>query len=266
MRPIVDIAGNTFRAILRNKVLYLALFLLILIVALMALPFAMMRLAGEAGEQDLARQMQARIILSTFGLWYTATLAVAVFLGATAISSEVSARTIVTVLAKPVERWRFLTGKWAGIQVFLHLFLAFGTLLTAGVLRLIDVRPSALFWLGILGSFVVVTLISSLALLLATCTSPVFAGGATVLLGLITPVIGSAVDNPSAWLRWPAQAYYYLAPAQAPGRMLTQSLQVDLLNPEYSLYAGVIAENLLYGLGLLVLSCALFTVREVRVR
>lgn len=266
MRPIVDIAGNTFRAILRNKVLYLALFLLILIVALMALPFAMVRLVGDAGEQDVARQMQGNIILGTFGMWYTATLAMGVFLGATAISSEVSTRTIVTVLAKPVERWRFLTGKWAGIQAFLHLFLAFGTLLTAGLLRLFELRPSALFWLGILGSFVVVTLISSLALLLATVSSPVFAGGATVLLGLITPLIGRAVDSSSAWLRWPAQAYYYLAPARAPGSMLTQSLQVDLLNPEYSLYASVIAENLLYGLGLLVLSCALFTIREVRVR
>ncbi len=51
-----------------------------------------------------------------------------------------------------------------------------------------------------------------------------------------------------------------------PGNLLQQGFSSDLLNPEYGLYLGVLAENLLYGLVLVALSCAIFTTREVRVR
>lgn len=266
MRPIVDVAKNTLRAILRNKLLYVAFFLLVLLALLMAAPFAMMRLVADAGEQELARQMQGNIVVSTFGLWYAATLAMGMFLGATAVSSEAKTRTIVTVLAKPVDRWRFLVGKWAGIQTFLWLFLAIGMLLVAGLLPVFDVRPSGLFWLGVLGSFVMVTLVSGLALLLGTFTSPVFAGGATLVLGITGSVIVRAVDHPALWVRLPARLVYFLAPARAPGNMMMQGLQVDLLRPEYGLHAAVVVENVLYGLALLALGCIVFTVREVRLR
>lgn len=266
MRSIVDIAKNTFGIILRNKVLYLAVFLLVLIVAFMVLPLAFMAMAAEAGEEQLVGQMQVQLLTVVYALWYSATAAMGMFLGATAISSEAKARTIVTVLSKPVDRWRFLIGKWVGIEVFLSLFLSVGVLLTVGLLLALDVSPSAPFWLGILHTFIVVMVMSSLALLLGTVASPVIAGGATLMLALVTGMIVRWVDAPWTAVRWLAQGYYFLAPAQMPGNLMSQGLSVDLLNPDYGVYFAVIFENVVYGLVLVVLGCVIFTKREVRVR
>ncbi len=266
MSAVVDIGKNTFSAIIRNKVLYLAAFLLILLVGLAILPIAMIRMVGEGDQQDLTRQLQVNLIVGIFSFWNSATQAMAIFLGATAISSEIRARTIVTVLSKPIDRWRFVVGKWLGIQVALVMFLTIGLVLSAAILFAFEVYPSGLFWLGVLRAFIMVMIISSLALLISTISSAVVAGGVTLLLGMLTGVIVQGVDLPFAWARLPARAYYFLAPARPPGDLMQQGFSSDLLNPEYGLYVGVLAENMLYGLVLVVLSCVIFTTREVRVR
>ncbi len=266
MSAIVDIGKNTFSAVIRNKVLYLAGFLLILLIGLAILPIAMIRMVGEGDQQDMVRQLQVNLIVGIFGFWNAATLAMAIFLGATSISSEVRARTIVTVLSKPLDRWRFVVGKWFGIQVALATFLTLGLLLSTAILFAFEIYPSGLFWLGVLRAFIMVMIMSSLALLMGTFSSAVFAGGFTLLLGMLTGTIAQAVDAPFVWAWLPARAYYFLAPARMPGNLLQQGFSSDLLNPEYGLYLGVLAENLLYGLVLVALSCAIFTTREVRVR
>lgn len=266
MSAIVDIAKNTLGAIVRNKVLYLAGFLLVLVVGVAILPIAMIRMVAEGDEQEMARQLQVSLIVGIFGLWNTATAMMAIFLGATAISSEARARTLVTVLSKPVERWRFLLGKWVGIQLALLMFFGIGVALSGAILFGFEVYPSGLFWLGVLRAAIMVMILSSLALFISTFSSAVAAGGGTVLLGLLTSLIVRAIDAPFAWARLPARAYYFFAPAQPPGDLLQQGLSSDLLHPEYWLYVGVLAENLLYGLVLVVLSCIIFTRREVRVR
>lgn len=266
MSAIVDIGKNTFSAVIRNKVLYLAGFLLILVVGIAILPIAMIRMVGEGDQQDMARQLQVNLIVGIFGFWNVATLVMAIFLGATAISSEVRARTIITVLSKPLDRWRFVVGKWLGIQVALAMFLTLGLSLSTAILFAFELYPSGLFWFGVLRSFIMVMIMSSLALLIGTFSSAVFAGGFTLLLGMLTGMIAQAVDAPFAWAWLPARAYYFLAPARMPGNLLREGFSSDLLNPEYGLYLGVLTENLLYGLVLVVVSCAIFTTREVRVR
>jgi ABC-type transport system involved in multi-copper enzyme maturation permease subunit len=266
MSSIVDIAANTLRIIIRNKVLYLVVFLLILIMAFAIMPIAIIRMAAESDQQELARQMQVTLVVGLFGLWIAVTQAIAIFLGATAVSSEVRARTIVTLLSKPVERWRFLFGKWLGNQVALLLFFGVGVAISTAMFLGFDMWPSGLFWIGVARSFLVVMILGGLALLFSTFTSAVFAGGATVLLGILTGLIARAVDAPFVWARWPARGYYFLAPASPPGNLLQQGFAADLLDPEYALYAGVLFENLWYALALIVLACVVFTRREVQVR
>jgi len=246
MRSVFDISKNTFNIILRHKVLYLAAFLLVLVVFFMVMPLAIMEMAADAGEADLVGQMQIQFLTGIYGFWYSVTAAMGIFLGATAISSEAKARTIVTVLSKPVDRWRFLVGKWVGTEVFLSLFLSIGVLLTLGLLSLLDMNPSVPFWLGVLHTFVKVMVISSLALLLGSVGSPVFAGGACVLLGMITNILLRGVDLPWTSVRLLVRGYYFLAPAQMPGNLLSEGLSVELLNPEYGIYVAVIVENIVY--------------------
>ena len=117
-----EIVRNTVSGILRSKVLYIILFLTIIIAAVSILPILYFQMASEAGEIDTAISLTSQTMGSIIGLWTTATYMLALFLGATAISSEVKTKTIVTVLSKPVDRWKFLLAKWVGIQAFLLFF------------------------------------------------------------------------------------------------------------------------------------------------
>lgn len=261
----LTLARNTFNAILRYKTVYVAVFLAIMLMALMLLPFYMLQMAVEAGEQEMVRSLRRQMVVGMFGNWSVATVLLAIFLGASAISGEVGSRTIVAVLAKPVERWSFVVGKWLGTQAFLVAFLSAGVLLMTGVLWLLDPHVLPTFWIGIGRTYLTVMIVASVALALATVTSPVFAGGATFLGVTLVSMLDAFFQLPWTWARTIGRVLYYVAPARMPDSLLGLGLgQAFLDPPRYGLYGLVLLENLLYGLAALALACVLFRRYEIR--
>ena len=112
---------NTFREAIRNKVLYGAL-VVVVGANMMAVVLGEMSLAEEA---RVARDVGLAGV-SLFGAM------TAIFLGVTLLYAEIQKKTIHVILAKPIRRWEFVVGKYAGMGLTLTLLvLAFAAALAA---------------------------------------------------------------------------------------------------------------------------------------
>lgn len=110
MRQIYAIALNTFREAVRNRILYLILFFSLLLIGS----------SGVLGE--LTTSDKEKIIkdlgfaaISWFGL------AISVFLGVSLVYNELEKKTIYTIVSKPISRWQFLLGKFAGLMLTIYI-------------------------------------------------------------------------------------------------------------------------------------------------
>lgn len=258
-----EIVRNTVSGILRSKVLYIILFLTIVIAVISILPILYFQMASEAGETATALSMTSQTMRSTIGLWTTASYALALFLGATAISSEVKTKTIVTVLSKPVDRWRFFLAKWVGIELFLLFFFLVGMALAVVILQFFEAEASLLFGVGIAQNFLKVTILGALALALATISTPVFAGALPILLSILGPFALMGLDDPALWIRFLSKGFYLLLPASMPTNLVAQSFSMSPLDPQWGLYGLVILENAGFAAALLGLGCLIFSAREL---
>jgi Cu-processing system permease protein len=108
MRNVWTVAANTFREAVRDRVLYNLVFFALL----------MMGAAILVGQISIGIEESVMISLgltaiSVIGIF------IAVFIGVGLVSKEMDKRTLYALLAKPVERWQFLIGKFAGLAMTL---------------------------------------------------------------------------------------------------------------------------------------------------
>ncbi len=113
MGKVYQIAKNTFRESIRDKILYvIAFFAAVMMLSSLALGWI------SIGDQLQVVQDFSLAILSFFGAL------MAVFVGTGLIYKEIDKRTIYTILSKPVRRWQFLLGKYLGLLSVLGLAMA----------------------------------------------------------------------------------------------------------------------------------------------
>ncbi len=113
------IALTAFQETLRRRVFYIVLVLAVIVVAGISSEMFFMRLARRAGETAMLTAMAAQTARGILQIWNVAALFLALFLGAIAISSEITGKTIVHVMSRPVERAVYLLGRWLGVLLFL---------------------------------------------------------------------------------------------------------------------------------------------------
>ncbi len=264
MDKVRVLAANAFRDVLHRRVVYVAMFLAVVGVLLMLSPLVFLRMAKEAGETEIAERVGASVVVEILSMWSSGAALIGLFIGATAISAEVKAKTIVTVLARPVGRAEYLVGKWLGIQLFVLLFLGVGVVAACAAAGYFHVQPSRVFPLAIGELFVDAVFFCALSVALGGIAPPVVAGAATVFCRLMPSFARPFLADPRPWVHWLASAGYYLAPAQMPASLLGESFAKELLAPHYGLYAQVLVENVLYAAAVMVVACLVFTRREVR--
>ena len=258
------IALNMLQEILRKRVLYVVAILVVLIFGTIFAQQKLLQMASVAGEST--ELMTANIVQTALGVWSFAAVVLALFLGAGGISSEVTAKTIVHVLSRPVQRAAYLAGRWLGTLIFLWAFQLLGILLALVIIRVFDVHFSPIFWAGCAEMLVDAVFLSGISLSLSVCLPPVLAGGCAFLLSIASTFIGSTWQHPQWLLRQLANMAYYLLPAEMPEDLISESLRKDLLHPNFTLYFQVMGENLLYTLAIFAVACAVFAHRELRLR
>ncbi|HUL35224.1 MAG TPA: ABC transporter permease [Candidatus Eisenbacteria bacterium] len=108
MRNIRAVAANTFREAVRDRVLYNLVFFALL----------MMGAAILVGQISIGIE---RYVIISLGLTAISVVGIfiAVFLGVALVSKEMDKRTLYALLAKPVQRWEFLLGKFLGLVMTL---------------------------------------------------------------------------------------------------------------------------------------------------
>src|SRR5262249_46387687 len=173
-------------------------------------------------------------------------------------------KTIVTILARPIERWEYLLGRWAGVQAVAFGYLAIGLAAAAGLLAYMSVPIGMTFWLQAAGYAVAVVYLSGVSLAVGSMTAPAFAGMMTLLLMGLSATVGPFL-HASNWQRIAAWVVYALCPAPMPQGLIGSS-GAEPIDPQYGLFAAVLAENVAYTVAALLLAWWWFGRREIRAR
>ncbi len=120
MSAVFIIAKNTFREVIRDRILYgLVVFALLLVMLSLAL--------GQLSFDENIR------ISANFGFTgiHISAMALAVFVGSTLVAKEIEKQTILTLLARPISRAQFIVGKAVGLMtVVLVVVLSLGLILS----------------------------------------------------------------------------------------------------------------------------------------
>lgn len=244
MQRIFAIALNTFREAVRDRILYnLIGFALLLIVT-----------AVLFGEISIGIQTLILINLGLSAITFFG-VAIAIFTGIGLVYKEMDKRTLYTILAKPVRRYEFILGKYAGLGLTL---LVNTMLMAAGFFAALWYVRGTLQaedgWLLAVIYFIFLQflLVIALALLFSTFSTPALSAGFTFGLFLAGNFaadlreLGSAVKAP--WLDVVMTGIYYLVPNFRNFNVITQAahgqevpFQLLLYNTAYAaIYIGLV--------------------------
>lgn len=165
------IALNTFREAIRDRILYAILI------------FALVMLLGSTVVVTLSVGGEAKI-LKDLGLTCTSVFGtlMAVFLGIGLVSKEIEKRTVYTVLSKPIHRYQFILGKYLGLAMTLAVNVLVMTVALVALAYFWEGGSSLRLLLAVLFIFLELLLVTALALLFSTFSSPTLSAIFTLAL------------------------------------------------------------------------------------
>jgi ABC-type transport system involved in multi-copper enzyme maturation permease subunit len=167
MRRAGVVALNTFREAVRDRVLYNLVF------------FALLMMAAAVAVGQISIGIEQTVIVS-LGLSAISVigLLISIFIGVALVSKEMDKRTLYALLAKPVRRWEFLLGKFAGLVLTLAVntaAMALGLLLVMVYVKHSMGRSDAVVLVAVYFILLKLALIVALALLFSCFTTPLLA-------------------------------------------------------------------------------------------
>jgi len=254
----VAIARNAFREAVRDRVLYnLVLFVLLLI-------------AGAIFLGELSGGQEAKIIVDLglsamllFGVF------IAIFVGVGLVYKEIERRTLYAILSKPIGRGQFLVGKYLGLCLTL---LVNVVVMGIGVsLALIYIKrgwnPLAIkIWPAILLIYLELTIMTAVALLFSTFSSPALSALLTFFVFLIGHFSGDlkelANTNSSAAARLLFRILYYLLPNLTTYSVITPAAHG--IAPDAGSIGLAVAYAVVYSAVLLLAATMIFSGRNFK--
>ena len=199
------IALNTFREAVRIRVLY---GILVLVVGANLMTLVLGQLASTTDEARIARDVG----LAGISLFGSLT---AIFLGVFLLYTEVQRRTIHAIVSKPIERWEFVAGKYAGMALVLTVLVAVFAVAMTGLLLWQGFGISASIGKAIALAWVEVLVVAAIAIFFSSFSTPflsgIFALGVWVI-GRLTPDIERAAQSATPAIRWTAKAALQILP------------------------------------------------------
>ncbi len=192
------------------------------------------------------------------------TVLIAVFIGTRLIFAEIEKKTIYTIIAKPVKRWEFITGKYLGL-----IYLSFSvqivfTVIFAIFLKLYTHSISVGLLKNLYFNFFELLLVDAIPIFFSTFATPVSSGIFTLILyflGYTTIYLKSfaqLVHSPA--LAGFANLFYYVLPNLSIFNMKGRIVyQFSIHSSEYLL---AFSYSLLYSFILMLFSYIIFEKRE----
>jgi len=161
------VATNAFREAVRDRVLYNLVF------------FALLMIGASILVGQISIGIEETVIVS-LGLTATSVigLMIAIFIGVGLVSKEMDKRTLYALLAKPLQRWQFLVGKFIGLVMTLTVntaVMAVGLYAALWVVKHPLERNDAYVLVAVYLILLKLTIIVALALLFSCLTTPFLA-------------------------------------------------------------------------------------------
>jgi ABC-type transport system involved in multi-copper enzyme maturation permease subunit len=107
---------------------------------------------------------------------------IAIFLGIGLVSKEIEKRTVYTIISKPIDRYQFILGKYLGLVLTLLANVGVMALGLIGLAYLGEGISSPRLLLAVLFVFLELMLVTALALLFSTFSSPTLSAIFTLCL------------------------------------------------------------------------------------
>jgi ABC-type transport system involved in multi-copper enzyme maturation permease subunit len=164
---IGTVALNTFREAVRDRVLYNLVF------------FALVMMAAAILVGQISVGIE-QIVMVTLGLSAISImgLLISVFIGVGLVSKEIDKRTLYALLAKPLRRWEFILGKFAGLALTLAVntaAMAAGLFLALFYVKHSIERADAVVLVAVYFILLKLALVVTLAMLFSCFTTPLLA-------------------------------------------------------------------------------------------
>ena len=188
MSRVLIVARNTFRETVRDRVLYNLVFFALLMIAAAII-------VGQIS-MDIETVVMISLGLSAISL---IGLLIAVFTGVGLVSKEIDKRTLHAVLARPLPRWEFLLGKFAGLVLTLAVntaAMALGLLVAMLYVKHSLERSDATVLVAVYFILLKLALVVALALLFSCFTTPLLAILFTVGLYIVGLYVQELRDLP----------------------------------------------------------------------
>jgi ABC-type transport system involved in multi-copper enzyme maturation permease subunit len=252
MNVILTIAGNTFKEVLRDKVFYN-----LFVFALLMIGSALLLGTLTIGEQSKIIKDIGLASIDLFGVL------IAIFVGVGLISKEIEKRTIYTIIAKPVHRYQFLLGRFAGLVFTMWvntavMLVAFCVILVVG-----GTSPDSGLMKAVGLMTVAQLIVLSAAMFFSTFTTPTLSGIFTLALyviGELTPDLKTLSEKLSGVSRGLLSGSYYLLPNLALFNVKGEAVHGVPITAGYMLTA--IGYGVSYAAVVLLLSCFVFQRRD----
>lgn len=238
LNRITPIAKNTFREAVRDRVLYnLVLFVLLIIGCAILL--------GDLTDGHEARTivnigLNAMLMFGTF---------IAIFVGVGLVSKEIEKRTVFAIFAKPVGRSEFIVGKYLGLCLTLAVNVAvMGAGISLALLFVRDPSLAATIWGTVVLIFCELTIVTAVAILFSSFSSPALSALLTFFVFLIGHFSSSLRDLAnnigSVSARYFFETIYYLLPNFSHLTFVTNAAHGEV--PPPALLGGAIVYALLF--------------------
>ncbi len=256
MQAIWSVAAITFRESIRNRTV-MAIFLLALAFIASALVLAAMAL----DERIRVITDWGMFCVSFFGVL------LAILIGVNLVQKEVQRKTLYVVLSRPIERWKYVIGKYLGLA--LVLLLEVGALSAALVLLLAfeseQGAADPLLYAALFVSLIEVMLLAGLAIFFSSFASPYLSGFFTLglfVVGRSLPALRQLAEKTDLeFFRLLLKGLFFGLPNLSDFNLSSRVInQIDIPIMEVVWLS-------LYGAGylifLLVLSAVIFTKRDL---
>jgi len=255
MSALAAIAVHTFKEAIRDRIL--ALFV---VFALLLMAFSTIMSWLTVGSELKIVTDVGLAALAFFGML------IAVFIGITLVHKEVEKRTIYAVLAKPVPRWLFIVGKYAGLMLVLLVVLGLMAGFYLGVVWWKGgVFPSHVLP-AILLTYLEVSIIVAVALVFSSFTTPMLSAIFTIgiyVLGHLTWGFADLVERlPGRTVQVLTTVLYYTLPDLETFNVRQQVTHGIDIGPGYVSMAGVYC--VAYTAAMLALAVLIFRRRDLK--
>ena len=199
------LAHNTFREAVRDKLLYNLLMFAALMIA-SSIVLAKLHIGYDA---RIYRDVGLSAI-AFFGVL------IAIFVGINLVYREISAKTVYTILAKPVCRWEFLVGKYLGLILLLVVEVGLMSAFFLSVLwyKGSEVTAGMLYAVALI--LMELMLVTAIAIFFSSFTTPYLAGMFTVALWIIGHLLADVrsfgLQQGAESVRPVTEALYWILP------------------------------------------------------